>query len=34
LIDYAIDLGDVWIARADHIARWWMEREGVATTEG
>lgn len=30
LLDYAIDLGDVWIARADHIARWWMEREGIA----
>jgi peptidoglycan/xylan/chitin deacetylase (PgdA/CDA1 family) len=27
LIDYAIDLGDVWIARADHIARWWLERD-------
>jgi peptidoglycan/xylan/chitin deacetylase (PgdA/CDA1 family) len=26
LIDYAIDAGDVWIARADHIARWWIER--------
>jgi len=29
LIDYAIDLGDVWIARADHIARWWLERAGT-----
>lgn len=27
LLDYAIDLGDVWIARADHIARWWQERD-------
>ena len=27
LIDYAVDAGDVWIARADHIARWWIERE-------
>lgn len=26
LIDHAIDAGDVWIARADHIARWWLER--------
>jgi peptidoglycan/xylan/chitin deacetylase (PgdA/CDA1 family) len=26
LLDYAIDLGDVWIARADLIARWWLER--------
>ncbi len=26
LLDYAIDLGDVWIARADHVARWWLER--------
>jgi peptidoglycan/xylan/chitin deacetylase (PgdA/CDA1 family) len=28
LIDHAIDLGDVWIARADHIARWWLRRIG------
>ena len=28
LLDYAIDLGDVWIARADQIARWWLERTG------
>lgn len=27
LLEYVIDLGDVWIARADHIARWWAERE-------
>jgi peptidoglycan/xylan/chitin deacetylase (PgdA/CDA1 family) len=27
LIDYAVEAGDVWIARADHIARWWIERE-------
>lgn len=27
LIDFAVDTGDVWIARADHIARWWLERE-------
>jgi peptidoglycan/xylan/chitin deacetylase (PgdA/CDA1 family) len=26
LIDYAVDAGDVWIARADHIARWWLEQ--------
>ena len=26
LLDYAIDLGDIWIGRADHIARWWIER--------
>lgn len=26
-LDYAIALGDVWIARADHIALWWQERE-------
>lgn len=25
LIDYAIDLGDVWIARADQIAEWWLD---------
>ena len=27
LLDYAIDLGDVWIDRADHIARWWFSGE-------
>jgi hypothetical protein len=26
LLDYAIDLGDIWIARADQIARWWIEQ--------
>jgi peptidoglycan/xylan/chitin deacetylase (PgdA/CDA1 family) len=26
LLDYAIDLGDLWLARADHVARWWIER--------
>ena len=26
LLDYAIDLGDVWIARADAIANWWLRR--------
>lgn len=25
LLDYAIDLGDVWIARADQIANWWID---------
>jgi len=30
-IDYAISLGDIWIARADHIARWWLERERDTT---
>ena len=25
-LDYAISLGDVWIARADHVALWWLER--------
>jgi peptidoglycan-N-acetylglucosamine deacetylase len=24
LLDYAIDLGDVWIDRADRMARWWL----------
>ncbi|HCG28174.1 MAG TPA: hypothetical protein DEU95_00090 [Chloroflexi bacterium] len=28
LLDYAIDLGDIWIARADQVARWWLERGG------
>ena len=27
LIDYAIDLGDIWIARADHVAGWWLDRD-------
>jgi len=26
LIDYAIDLGDVWLARADQIAEWWLSQ--------
>jgi peptidoglycan-N-acetylglucosamine deacetylase len=26
LLDHAIDLGDVWIAPADAIARWWIQR--------
>jgi len=26
-IDDVIDQGDVWIARAEYIARWWLERE-------
>jgi len=26
LLDHAIDAGDIWIARADEIARWWLER--------
>lgn len=25
-IDYAIDLGDLWVARADQIAQWWRDR--------
>ena len=28
LLDYAIDLGDVWIDRADRMARWWLEQAG------
>ena len=31
LLDYAIDLGDVWIARADHIARWWLSATVACT---
>ena len=27
LIDYAIDLGDVWLARADQIAEWWLSQK-------
>lgn len=29
LLDYAIDLGDIWIARADEIAHWWRSRSGA-----
>ena len=29
LLDYAVDLGDIWIARADEIARWWRSRSGA-----
>jgi peptidoglycan/xylan/chitin deacetylase (PgdA/CDA1 family) len=28
LLDQAIDLGDVWIERADSIARWWLGQAG------
>jgi len=28
LLDYAIDLGDVWIDRADRIAHWWLQERG------
>jgi hypothetical protein len=28
LLDFAIDLGDVWIDRADRIAAWWLGRAG------
>ena len=31
LIDYAIDAGDVWIARADQIARWWLAQHDDAS---
>ena len=24
-LDYVVSLGDVWIARADHVAQWWRE---------
>lgn len=27
LLEYLIDLGDVWIARADHAAAWWRDRD-------
>jgi hypothetical protein len=29
LIDYAIDLGDVWLARADQIAEWWLQEHAT-----
>ncbi len=25
-LDYVVSLGDVWIARADHVASWWIDR--------
>ncbi len=25
IIEYALELGDIWIARRDHIARWWID---------
>lgn len=28
LLDYAIDLGDIWITRADYMAQWWLDRSG------
>lgn len=28
LLDYAIELGDIWIARADHVAQWWRDQHG------
>jgi peptidoglycan-N-acetylglucosamine deacetylase len=33
-VDHAIDAGDVWIARADHLARWWLERHDDVTAAG
>lgn len=32
-LDYVIGLGDVWIARADHVALWWLEQERTAERE-
>jgi peptidoglycan/xylan/chitin deacetylase (PgdA/CDA1 family) len=29
LIDYAIDLGDIWLARADQIADWWLSQNSA-----
>ena len=28
MLEYLIDLGDVWIARADHVASWWRDNAG------
>jgi peptidoglycan/xylan/chitin deacetylase (PgdA/CDA1 family) len=30
LLDHAIDAGDIWIARADQIAAWWLSRSVTA----
>lgn len=27
-LDYVIAMGDVWIARADHVSQWWQEQHG------
>lgn len=32
LLDYVVSLGDVWLARADHVAFWWLEREREASS--
>ncbi len=32
MLEYLIDLGDVWIARADHVASWWRDNAGDLTT--
>lgn len=29
LVDYAIDLGDIWIASADQIASWWRQSHAI-----
>jgi peptidoglycan/xylan/chitin deacetylase (PgdA/CDA1 family) len=34
LLDYAIELGDVWVDRADRMARWWLEQAGDARGAG
>lgn len=28
LLDHAVDLGDVWISRADEVAKWWRDQSG------
>ncbi len=28
LLDYAIGVGDIWIAQAGHVAKWWLDRSG------
>jgi hypothetical protein len=30
-LDYAVSLGDIWIAPANQIARWWRERADAET---
>ena len=34
LLDYVVGLGDVWIARADHVAFWWLEQQKQHTGSG
>ncbi len=32
MLEYLIDLGDIWLARADHAASWWREQTTTSPT--